>query len=109
MGNLGATETLTLNVTADVVCRNPGSKRMIVEPHSYSATDTTGPIPLEPTRNGTLVVPQISGSTSASEIDAAFQCPNTNWEDEVTNVTVTGYTYTLTFNGFTQPFIVVTG
>ena len=97
-----------MEATADVVCRNPGSKRQIVEPHSYSATDTVSE-GLTPSRNGTLVVNPLSESITPSEVDAEFQCPNTNWQDEVTSVTVTGFTYTLTFAGFTQPAITITG
>ena len=81
----------------------------IVEPHSYTDTVTVSSGQLAP-RNGTLVVPTLSASApSPQQVDVAFQCPNPNWEDEVTAVNVTGFTYTLTFVGFTEPAIIVTG
>jgi hypothetical protein len=104
-----ADASLTLDIQADVVCRNPGSKRMIVEPHSYTDTVTVSTGQLAP-RNGTLVVPTLSASApSPEEVDVAFECPNPNWEDEVTAVNVTGFTYTLKFVGFAGPAITVTG
>jgi hypothetical protein len=46
---------------------------------------------------------------SPSEVDAAFQCPNPRWQDEVTAVNITGFTYTLQFVGFPQPAITISG
>ena len=39
VGNTNATASLSLDIQADVVCRNPGN-RNIVEPHSYTDTVT---------------------------------------------------------------------
>ena len=108
VGNTNATASLSLDIQADVVCRNPGN-RNIVEPHSYTDTVTVSTGRLAP-RNGTLVVPTLSASApSPEQIDAAFQCPNPNWLDQVTAVNVTGFTYTLTFVGFTEPAITIRG
>lgn len=104
VGNMNAVLELTLSADADVVCRNPGSKKQIVEPHSYTDTESIT-VPLAPSRNGTLIVPGVDASITPSEVDADFQCPNPNWTDEVTNVTLSGFTYTLTFVGFANPVI----
>ena len=47
--------------------------------------------------------------------DAAFEanatCPNGNWTKETLHSTITlsSFTYTLTFAGFTSPYITITG
>jgi hypothetical protein len=43
------------------------------------------------------------------DVEQEFTCPNPNWTEEVTDITVTSFTYTVTFAGFTEPAIEVTG
>ena len=108
MGNTNANTTLTLDIQADVVCHNPGN-RNVVEPHSYTDTVTVGSPVLRP-RNGTLVAPSTTAfAPSPDAVDAEFRCPNPRWTDEVTSVNITGYTYELTFVGFDDPAILVSG
>jgi hypothetical protein len=107
VGNTNATLSLTLTGTANFVCHNPGNEN-IVEPHSGSASDTTT-VPLAPNRNGTLVVPSVTAAVSPAEAAEQFECPNPNWTEEFTGFTEVGFTYSLTFAGFTAPVISITG
>ncbi len=93
--------------TADFVCRNPGNDN-IVEPHSGSVNEETSTT-LTPSRNGTLVVPQQSVTISPGEAAEQFTCPNTNWREEFVGFSDLGFTYSLTFVGFDQPAILITG
>jgi hypothetical protein len=77
---------------------------MVVEPFSRSETDSVS-ADLVPTRNGRLDVPELE---KAGPDPADFTCPNPNWTPEVTSV-VTSFEYTVTFDGFTEPFILITG
>ena len=43
-----------------------------------------------------------------ADVLAGFECPNRNWTDAVVDLT-TSFTYTLTFVGFTQPAISISG
>jgi hypothetical protein len=48
---------------------------------------------------------------SASDFEAMATCPNGNWTKELESGTVTlsSFTYTLTFAGFSGPYITITG
>jgi hypothetical protein len=107
IGHTNATETLTLNASATVVCHNPGNDD-VVEPHTTTATDTTS-VGLVPTKNGRIVVSPLSDSITPQDVEAQFVCPNPNWREEATEVTITSYTYTLRFNGFGCDVLTVTG
>ncbi len=107
VGNTNADLLLTITGTANFVCHNPGNDN-IVEPHSASVTDSTETT-LEPSRNGTLVVPQQSVTLSPEEAAEQFECPNPNWREEFTGFSDLSYTYSLTFAGFDQPAILITG
>jgi hypothetical protein len=62
-----------------------------------------------PSKNGRLIVPgQTATGTSSAQFLADFSCPNPNWTPEVT-ATAISFVYTLTFDGFTQPAIIITG
>jgi hypothetical protein len=39
---------------------------------------------------------------------ATFECPNPRWDATIASTNVS-YTYTVTFDGFTQPFISLSG
>jgi len=108
VGNTNATVELAVTSTISGQCRNPGSKSKVVEPFSRSITSTTTS-ELTSTRNGRLIVPaQTTTGTSTEEFLATFTCPNPNWTPEVTS-NVLSYEYTLTFAGFDEPAIRVTG
>ncbi len=107
VGNTNANLLLEVEGTANFVCHNPGNDN-IVEPHSDSVTESVS-TPLVPSRNGTLVVPAQSVTISPEDAAAQFECPNPNWREEFTGFSDLSYTYSLTFVGFDQPAILITG
>jgi len=109
VGNTNATVSLTVFASADIVCHNPGRNSKVVEPHSSTVTDDLTPPPLTPSKNGQLAVPLLSEGITEDEVTTAFTCPNPNWTEEVTDIDITGFTYSLTFAGFDQPAILITG
>ena len=81
---------------------------MVVEPFSESITESTSTT-IASTRNGRLLVPaQSTTGTSTEEFLATFTCPNPLWTPEVTS-NVLSFEYSLTFAGFTEPAILITG
>ncbi|PTT70683.1 hypothetical protein [Arthrobacter sp. HMWF013] len=108
VGNTNATVSLAVTSTFTGVCHNPGVNSKIVEPFTESE-ETTTTKQLFPSRNGRLVVPdQTATGTSTEEFLDNFSCPNPNWEPEVTDSDVS-FVYTLTFAGFDEPAILITG
>jgi hypothetical protein len=109
VGNANATATLTASYTATVVCVNGGGNPSDSQ-HQGSFTQTVGPTRLEP-KNGNLTVPQLSASApTAQQFLAQQTCPNPNWTPALGSaITLSSYTYTLTFAGFSGPYITITG
>ena len=110
VGHTNATATLSAIYTATVVCRNGGSN-LSDSQHQGSFPTTTGPVPLTPTKNGNLPVPPLS-LTAPTESDFLAQqtCPNPNWTPELQgSITLSSFTYTLQFAGFTGNYITITG
>jgi hypothetical protein len=108
VGHTDATVELDVTSTISGVCHNPGVNSKVVEPFSKSITTTTSSV-VTSTKNGRLVVPaQTATGTSTEEFSATFTCPNPNWTPEVTS-NVLSFEYTLTFAGFTEPAILITG
>ena len=108
VGNTNATVNLAVTSTFTGTCQNPGSKSKTVEPFTEQETTTTTSV-ITSTRNGQLIVPaQTATGVSSEEFLADFTCPNENWDATVTGTSIS-YAYTLTFAGFTQPAITVTG
>jgi hypothetical protein len=108
VGNNNATVSLAVTSTFTGVCHNPGVNSKIVEPFTESETTTTT-ARLFPSKNGRLIVPaQTATGTSSEQFLADFSCPNPNWTPEVTASAIS-FVSTLTFDGFTQPAIIITG
>jgi hypothetical protein len=111
VGNANAQADLIASYTATVDCRNHGGKVVEVKAQVKEGPFSTGE--LEP-KNGRLLVPVL---TTAGEVpsDADFTaqatCPNPNWTKEVRGGTITlsSFTYTLTFVGFVTAYITITG
>jgi hypothetical protein len=109
VGNNDADVSLTVTYSATVQCRNRGGQIVDVK----TQTTVSNPAPDETTeiRNGTLVVSPFSASnppTNQTFLNLAT-CPNPNWTKVLLGTpTVTSFTYTLTFQGYTAPAITVT-
>ena len=108
VGNNDATVMLAVTYGATVQCRNNGGQ--IVDVKTQTTVSTPAPDATTEIRNGTLVVAPFSASnppTNATFL-ALATCPNPNWTKVLLGTpTVTGYTYTLTFEGYTLPAITV--
>jgi hypothetical protein len=110
VGNADADVSLTVQYAGTVQCRNHGGQ--IVDVKTQSTSSTPAPDATTELRNGTLVVSTFAASTVPSDADfeALAVCPNGNWTKELLGTaTVLSFTYTLTFDGFTNPAIIVTG
>ena len=110
VGNANATGTLRTTYTATVQCRNHGGQIVEVKSQLTTAPVTTGS--LSP-KNGRLAVPTLSSSPvpTAAQFEAQATCPNPNWTKELLEGTITlsSFTYTLHFAGFTGNYITITG
>lgn len=110
VGNANAVGSLDTNYTATVQCRNHGGKIVDVKSQVETAPVTTGS--LSP-KNGRLGVPALSSSPvpTAADFESQATCPNGNWTKELLGGTITlsGFTYTLHFAGFTGDYITITG
>jgi hypothetical protein len=110
VGNANATGSLDATYTATVQCRNHGGQIVEVKSQAESAPTSTGS--LSP-KNGKLTVPSLTSGPvpSAGDFEAQATCPNGNWTKELEGGTValSGFTYTLTFAGFSGPYITITG
>lgn len=105
VGNTNAFVSLSASYSAIIDCRNHGGN--VVESHetTFSATSAAT---LTPTRNGRL---RVGARSVGPDLDLAEPCPNPNWTPEFHpgTLTLNSFTYTLTFAGFTEPYITITG
>jgi hypothetical protein len=110
VGNANAEASLSASYTATVQCRNKGGNIVEVKSQVTGATASTGA--LEP-KNGRLLVPSLSSTSvpSDAQFTASATCPNGNWTKLVLqgSVSLSGFTYTLHFVGFTGNYITITG
>jgi len=103
VGHTNAAVLLTASYTATIDCTNHGGN--LVESHtttfaaSSKATATS-------TKNGQLSVP----TQSVSPFSAPQVCPNPNWTPSIRagTLVLNSFTYTLTFAGFSSPYITIT-
>ena len=105
VGNTNAALDLTATYSGTVDCFNHGNN--LVESHE-TTFDASNTATLSPGRNGRLRV----GARSVSpNLDLAEPCPNPNWTPRfhAGSPTLDSFTYTLTFVGFTDPYIEITG
>jgi len=108
VGNTDATLLLSASYSATVQCRNKGGKIVDVK---TQVTGSSSSDDLTDVKNGTLTVSPftLSGPSTASFLGAAV-CPNGNWDKVLLgSPTLLSFTYTLTFDGFGQPAITITG
>ena len=107
VGNTNADVSLVANYTATVDCFNPGvNPQNPIESHTTSFT-ASDKFTATSTKNGRLSVRQaVANPASVGQV-----CPNPNWTPTIRPGTLqlTSFTYTLTFAGFTSPYITITG
>jgi hypothetical protein len=103
VGNTNANVSLTASYSATIDCTNRGGN--LVESHTTTFSDSSSAT-VTSSRNGQLRVP----AQSASAFDAPQVCPNPNWKPSIRpgTLTLNSFTYTLTFAGFTSPYITIT-
>jgi hypothetical protein len=110
VGNANATGALDTTYSATVNCTNKGGMLVPVKSSVQTAPVTTGS--LSP-KNGRLSVPSLSSSPvpTAADFEAQATCPNGNWTKSLQggSITLSSFTYTLTFAGFSGPYITITG
>jgi hypothetical protein len=110
VGHTNATVDLVANYSATIDCTNKGGS--LVESHSQDVAVESGPVTIRPDRNGRLRVDaRIATAPTNQQILQQADCPNPNWTPSVHggSVTLDSFTYTLTFAGFTSPYITITG
>jgi hypothetical protein len=105
VGHTNAVVSLTATYSAIIDCRNHGGN--IVESHetTFAATNEAT---LTPGRNGRL---RVGTRSVGPDLALGEPCPNPNWTPEFHPGTLTldSFTYTLTFAGFTEAYITITG
>ena len=108
IGHTNATAILSATYSGTVQCTNHGGQVVDVKTQS---TDATSSGKLTPSRNGQLVVPPLSATApTAQQLLAAATCPNGNWTKQlIAGPTLANFVYTVTFAGFTQPYISIVG
>ena len=103
VGNTNATVSLTADYSATINCTNHGGN--LVESHTTTfSASSSATVPS--TRNGQLRVP----SQSVSPFSAPQVCPNPNWTPSIAPGTLVleNLEYSLTFAGFSSPYITIT-
>jgi len=109
VGHTNAVVSLAATYSATIQCTNRGGE--LVEAHDDSVTEVTS-ASLTSSKNGRLAVPALTSTAPTdAEVLAQADCPNPNWTPSVQpgSVTLVSWTYTLTFAGFTSPYILITG
>jgi hypothetical protein len=110
VGGANATGSLAATYSATVDCTNKGGNLVPVKSTVQTAPTSTGS--LSP-KNGRLTVPALNSGPvpTAAAFFAAATCPNGNWTKSLAggSITLDSFTYTLTFAGFSGPYITITG
>lgn len=105
VGNTNAALSFTVTYSATVTCTNKGGNTVEVKtqvPKTDSLTLRSS------SKNGQLDVPAVSSTMpSSTDFESMAVCPNPNWKKQMVagSAGVEGYLYTLTFAGFSAPFI----
>jgi hypothetical protein len=102
VGHTNADVNLTASYSATINCTNHGGN--LVEAHSATFSDSSADT-LTSSRNGQLRVP----TESTSAFGAPQVCPNPNWTPSIApgTLVLNSFTYTLTFVGFSSPYITI--
>jgi hypothetical protein len=109
VGNTNATADLSVTYSATVVCINNGGKPSDSQHQgTFMASTSSGQVS---PKNGRLTVPALSVTAPTEEQFLAQQtCPNPNWTPTIPGgITLSSFTYTVTFEGFSGAYITITG
>ena len=109
VGNTNVTANLSANYSATVVCINGGGNPSDSQHQgTFKQASTSGT--LQP-KNGNVTVPSLSTTAPTERQFLAQQtCPNPNWTPKLAGpVTLSSFTYTVQFVGFSGPYITITG
>lgn len=109
VGNTNAHADLSATYSATVVCVNGGGNPSDSQHQgTFTSSSTSGQ--LSP-KNGRLTVPSLSVTAPTEQQFLAQQtCPNPNWTPTIPGgITLSSFTYTLSFAGFSGPYITITG
>jgi hypothetical protein len=103
VGHTNATVDLSATYSALINCTNHGGNLVEVHSATFSADSSAT---LTPSRNGELRV----GARSVSPFSAPQVCPNPNWTPSIApgTLVLNTFSYTLTFAGFSSPYITIT-
>jgi hypothetical protein len=103
VGHTNADVLLSASYSATINCTNHGGN--LVEVHTTTFSTTSGGT-VKSSKNGQLSVP----SESANPFSAPQVCPNPNWTPSIAPGTLVleTFTYTLTFEDFSSPYITIT-
>ena len=107
VGHTNADVVLTATWAATVDCYNPGvNPNNPIESHETTFSGEQA-FNVESTKNGRMLVP----ATSVDPNAVAQGCPNPNWTPTIREGTLalTSFSYSLTFAGYTDPYILITG
>lgn len=107
VGRASATVTLTLTACATVLCHDP-QNAAIVTSQSTVVTESASTA-LRADKQKRLLVPVLGDTITPQDVAARFTCPTPTWREEVTDVRVTAYTYTLRVAGFPCDAITIVG
>jgi hypothetical protein len=108
VGNTNAVGNLSATYSATVVCINGGGNPSDSQ-HQGTFTTTKSTPSLSP-KNGRLTVPPLSVTAPTRDQFLAQQtCPNPNWNPTISAITLSSFTDTVSFVGFTGAYITITG
>jgi hypothetical protein len=108
VGNTNAQADLSATYSATVVCINGGGNPSDSQ-HQGTFTSPSSTGQLQP-KNGRLTVTSLSVTAPTERQFLAQQtCPNPNWKPMILGgITLSSFTYTVTFVGFSGPYITIT-
>jgi hypothetical protein len=106
VGHIDAAVSLVAHYTATILCSNKGvnpNNSVEAQTQAFTASDD---FTARSEKNGRLSVRSALADPNA---DASGACPNPNWTATVSNLTLVDFTYSVTFEDFTQPYILIPG
>jgi len=107
VGHTNADLLLSATYSFTVQCRNNGNQIVDVKTQTRSSPSVSN---LPSSKNGQLAVPSITATApTIDDMKAAAKCPNPNWTKEVLGGLTVSFLYTLTFDHFDQPAIMISG